>query len=226
MEKNKILIVEDEKSLLRVIKAYFEKEGYDVYTALDGQEAIDIFNNVEINLMILDVMLPKINGFEILKIVRSQSNIPVIMMTALDDETNILHGYGLKADDYVTKPLNPKVLVAKVNNLINRIKKEDLTTDYKIGNLTIDFAGRKAFLLDKELKLSKTEFSLLVFLIRHNNKTCSRDLLLDEIWGLDVYVDDRIIDTYIKTLRKQLKPYKYIKTVFGIGYMFSTDDDE
>lgn len=225
MEKRKILIVEDEPTILRVIKAYFEKSNYDVYTSTDGMKALEIFEQVQIDLIVLDIMLPGLDGFEVCRIIRSSSSIPVIMMTALGDETNMLRGYSLKVDDYITKPFSPKVLVAKVNNLLSRLNHdEQVKTDYVIGKLKIDFPSHLAYLEDKLLTLSKTEFSLLSFLIKNKDKTCSRELLLDEIWGLDVYVDDRIIDTYIKTLRKQLKPYNYIKTVFGIGYRFSIED--
>lgn len=226
MDKHKILIVEDEESLLHVIKAYFVKEGYEVFTSTCGKDALDVFDNAKIELVILDLMIPKINGFEVLKVIRSQSNVPVVIMTALSDEQNILKGYSLKADDYITKPLNPKVLVAKVNNLISRVSESDLTTGYKIDNFRVDFATKEIFLDEKALNLSKTGYKLLLFFLRNSNKTCSRELLLDEIWGLDVFVDDRIIDTYIKTLRKVIKPYKYIETVFGIGYKFVIKKDE
>lgn len=226
MNKHKILIVEDEESLLHVIKAYFLKKGYEVFTSTDGKDALDIFDNANIELVILDLMIPKINGFEVLKVIRSQSSVPVIIMTALSDEQNILKGYSLKADDYITKPLNPKVLVAKVDNLLSRVSESDLTTGYTIKNFRVDFATKQIFLDEKPLNLSKTGYNLLLYFLRNNNKTCSRELLLDEIWGLDVYVDDRIIDTYIKTLRKAIKPYTFIQTVFGIGYKFVIDKDE
>lgn len=223
--QNKILIVEDEPTIQRVVKAYFEKNGYEVFTASDGMSAVDTFNDTKIDIVVLDIMLPKLDGFEVAKIIRSSSNVPIIMMTALGQEADMLKGYSLKVDDYIIKPFSPKVLVAKVNNLLSRITKaEDIKTDFILGSLKVDFATYQAFLDGKELTLSKTEFNLLTFLIKNKDKTCSRELLLDEIWGLDVYVDDRIIDTYIKTLRKQMKPYNYIKTVFGVGYRFSVEE--
>ncbi len=223
--KKKILIVEDDLTILRLVKTYFEKNNYEVYTSNDGMSAIETFNNLKLDLIIMDVMMPKLDGFETTKIIRSSSNIPIIMMTALDQETDMLKGYGLKIDDYIVKPFSPKVLVAKVNNLLARISEpENLKTEFIIGELKIDFSSYKAYINLKELFLSKTEFNLLTFLIKNKDKTCSRELLLDEIWGLDVFVDDRIIDTYIKTLRKQLKPYNYIKTVFGVGYRFDIEE--
>ncbi len=225
MAKNKILIVEDEPTILRVIKTYFEKNNYDVYTATDGQEALDIFKETNIDLLVLDIMLPKIDGFEVARIIRSSSNLPIIVMTAMGEEQDMLKGYSLKVDDYIVKPFSPKVLVAKVNNLLNRIlNPSEMKQIYELGNLKINFAANQVFLDDTELSLSKTEFSLLTFFVKNMDKACSRELLLDEIWGMDVYVDDRIIDTYIKTLRKQLKPYNYIKTVFGVGYKFSLSE--
>jgi len=225
MEKKKVLIVEDEKEISRITRAYFEKNGYEVYQAFDGQEALDIFKDGDFDLITLDIMLPKINGFEALKIIRSSSLIPVIIITALDDEENILKGYELKVDDYVPKPFNPKVLVAKANNLLNRLQNLSTTTEYKKGSLVLNFEKHTIYKDQKELNLSKTEFDLLTLLIKHEDRACTRDMLLDEIWGLSTYVDNRIVDTYIKNLRKELKPYNYIHTIYKSGYMFSIKED-
>jgi len=225
MNNRTVLIAEDEPTILRVIKTYFEQSGYQVFTATNGEDALNIFRESTVDVVCLDVMMPKINGFEVTKIIRASSDVPIIIMTALQTEDDILKGYSLHIDDYVTKPFNPKVLVAKVNNLLMRIDKEtSLKLDYKIADLSFDFVNETVSLENKELDLTKTEFNLLAFLAKNNNKTCSRELLLDEIWGMDVYVDDRIIDAYIKKLRKIIAPKKYIKTVFGVGYKFSIDD--
>lgn len=221
----KILIAEDEPTILRVIKAYFEKSGYEVYQAVDGVEALKIYQETSPDLLILDIMMPNLDGFEVTKRIRSDSDIPIIIMTALGEEQDMLKGYSYNVDDYIVKPFSPKVLVAKVGNLLSRVKDpSNLKKEYKIGTITINYAGSQVTVDDKSLNLSKTEFQLLSFLIKNQNKACSRELLLDEVWGMDVYVDDRIIDTYIKNLRKELKPYNYIKTVFGIGYKFSIED--
>ena len=220
-----ILLAEDEPTIARLVKTYFEHDGYTVYTATNGEEAVKIFMEIKIDLVCLDVMMPKMDGFEATKIIRSSSDVPIIIMTALQSEEDILKGYSLHIDDYITKPFNPKVLLAKVNNLMLRMDKESsLKMDYKIGDLSFDFINNEVKLDEKKLELTKTEFSMLAFLAKNNNKVCSRQLLLDEVWGVDVYVDDRIVDAYIKKIRKQILPKKYIKTVFGVGYRFSIEE--
>jgi two-component system response regulator VanR len=220
-----ILLAEDEPTIARLVKTYFEHDGYTVYTATNGEEAVKIFKEIKIDLVCLDVMMPKMDGFEATKIIRSSSDVPIIIMTALQSEEDILKGYSLHIDDYITKPFNPKVLLAKVNNLMLRMDKESsLKMDYKIGDLSFDFINNEVKLDEKKLELTKTEFSMLAFLAKNNNKVCSRQLLLDEVWGVDVYVDDRIVDAYIKKIRKQILPKKYIKTVFGVGYRFSIEE--
>ena len=224
LNKN-ILLAEDEPTISRLVRTYFERDNYTVYTAANGEEAIKIFKEVKIDLVCLDIMMPIMDGFEVTKIIRASSDVPIIVMTALQSEEDILKGYSLHIDDYITKPFNPKVLLAKVNNLMLRIDKENsLKMEYKIGELSFDFINNEVSIDGKVLDLTKTEFKMLAFLAKNNNKVCSRELLLDEVWGLDVYVDDRIVDAYIKKLRKIIAPKKYIKTVFGVGYRFNIDE--
>lgn len=225
MINKNILLAEDEPTILRLVRTYFERDGYIVYTATNGEEAIKIFREVKIDLVCLDIMMPIIDGFEVTKIIRATSDVPIIIMTALQSEEDILKGYSLHVDDYITKPFNPKVLLAKVNNLMMRLNKENsLKMEYKIGELSFDFINSSVTLEGKQLDLTKTEFKMLAFLAKNNNKVCSRELLLDEVWGLEVYVDDRIVDAYIKKLRKIIAPKKYIKTVFGVGYRFNVEE--
>lgn len=225
MESKTILLAEDEPSIARVVKTYFEHDGYNVYHAANGEEALNLFKEVNFDLLVLDIMMPKVDGFEVIKVIRASSDVPIIVMTALQSEEDMLKGYSLHIDDYVTKPFNPKILVAKVNNLLMRIKQQNsIMMEYKIGELSFDFINNEVKMNDKVLDLTKTEFKMLAFLAKNNNKVCSRDLLLDEVWGVDVYVDDRIIDAYIKKLRKIIAPKKYIKTVFGTGYRFTIDE--
>ena len=225
MESKTILLAEDEPSIARVVKTYFEHDGYNVYHAANGEEALYLFKEVKFDLLVLDIMMPKIDGFEVIKVIRASSDVPIIVMTALQSEEDMLKGYSLHIDDYVTKPFNPKILVAKVNNLLMRIKQQNsIMMEYKIGELSFDFINNEVKMNEKVLDLTKTEFKMLAFLAKNNNKVCSRDLLLDEVWGVDVYVDDRIIDAYIKKLRKIIAPKKYIKTVFGTGYRFTIDE--
>ena len=225
MVNKNILLAEDEPTILRLVRTYFERDGYTVFTATNGEEAIKIFKEVKIDLICLDVMMPILDGFEVTKIIRATSEVPIIIMTALQDEEDILKGYSLHIDDYITKPFNPKVLLAKVNNLMMRLSKENsLKMEYKIGELSFDFINSEVSLEGTRLDLTKTEFKMLAFLAKNNNKVCSRELLLDEVWGLEVYVDDRIVDAYIKKIRKIIAPKKYIKTIFGVGYRFSVDE--
>ena len=193
LNKN-ILLAEDEPTISRLVRTYFERDNYTVYTASNGEEAIKIFKEVKIDLVCLDIMMPIMDGFEVTKIIRASSDVPIIIMTALQSEEDILKGYSLHVDDYITKPFNPKVLLAKVNNLMLRINKENtLKMEYKIGELSFDIINNSVSLNGNNLDLTKTEFKMLAFLAKNNNKVCSRDLLLDEVWGMDVYVDDRIV---------------------------------
>lgn len=220
----KILIVEDEKELSKIMKDYFSHEGYEVYQAYDGDEALKIYNETLVDLITLDIMLPKISGYEVLKIIRSSSNVPIIMISALDSDENIIKGYENYVDDYITKPFNPRILLLKVNNLFKKLS-DNQKTEYVKGNIRLNFQTHTVTKDLETLNLSKTEFDILALLIKHENEVCSRVFILDEVWGLNSFVEDRIIDTYIKKLRKELKPYNYIKTIFKSGYMFSLEDE-
>lgn len=225
MNDKNILLAEDEPTIARLVRTYFERDNYTVYTASNGKEAIKIFKEVKIDLVCLDIMMPIMDGFEVTKIIRASSDVPIIVMTALQSEEDILKGYSLHIDDYITKPFNPKVLLAKVNNLMLRLDNENsIKLEYKIGDLSFDFINNFVSLNGCPLELTKTEFKMLAFLAKNNNKVCSRELLLDEVWGMDVYVDDRIVDAYIKKIRKIIAPKKYINTVFGVGYRFSIEE--
>lgn len=225
MQKH-ILIVEDEQTINRMIANYFKKEGYVVSQALDGEEALSIFNREAIDLVCLDIMMPKMNGWEVAYQLREQSMIPIIMMSALSEEDDILKSYALKVDDYITKPFNPRVLVAKVANMLERY---ELTqplgeTEIKRSNLRLNTKTKTVHLNQKKLSLTKKEYDLLKFFIENEGAICSRKLLCETIWGKDVEVDERIVDTYVKKLRQHLGPYSdYIKTIFGVGYRFETD---
>lgn len=216
-----ILIAEDEPTILKLLKSYFEQDGFFVFDAKDGEEAFNIFRSTHIDLVCLDVMMPKINGFDLAKMIRSSSDVPIIIMTALQSEEDVLKGYSLLVDDYVTKPFNPKILIAKAKNILLRLdQKQQFKKEYQIGKLKFDFVNNEVFLDGNKLNLASTEFNLLAYLAKNSGKVCSRNLLLDEVWGLDVYVDERIIDVNIKNIRKALGNYRCIKTVFKQGYQF------
>jgi len=231
MDKTTILIIEDEPTINRIVSNYFLKENYRVLSALDGFKGLQLFSKNRVDLVCLDIMMPNINGWDVAKTIRETSNVPIIMMSALSEEEDILKGYSLKVDDYITKPFNPKILVAKVRNLLERINNLEYSKQTSgilaIKSIKMDLDTHRAYIDDIEVNLSKTEFDLLKYFLEHQGKICSRNLLLDEVWGVDVYVEDRIVDTYVKKLRKYLGIRShYIKTVFGVGYRFEALDEE
>ena len=231
MDQPTILIIEDEPTINRIVSNYFLNEKFSVLSALDGFKGLQLFSQNNVDLICLDIMMPNVNGWDVAKTIRETSNVPIIMMSALSEEEDILKGYSLKVDDYITKPFNPKILVAKVRNLLERLKTQDYSTQ-TAGELTVegirmDLDTHKVYFDNEEIELSKTEFDLLRYFLQHESKICSRNLLLDEVWGIDVYVEDRIVDTYVKKLRKYLGHRShYIKTVFGVGYRFEVPHDE
>lgn len=230
MKETTILIIEDEPTINRIVSNYFLKENYTVLSALDGFKGLQLFSQNKIDLVCLDIMMPNVNGWDVAKTIRETSDVPIIMMSALSEEEDILKGYSLKVDDYITKPFNPKILVAKVNNLLDRLKNHDYSSQssgiLEVPGVKIDLDTHKAYINNSLVELSKTEFDLLEYFVRHESKICSRNLLLDEVWGIDNYVEDRIVDTYVKKLRKYLGDRShYIKTVFGVGYRFEVIDE-
>ena len=229
MNTKQILIIEDEPTINRIVTNYFLKEGFNVHCAKNGFEGLEIFSREDIDLVCLDIMIPHVDGWNVAKTMRETSDVPIIMMSALSEEEDVLKGYSLQVDDYITKPFNPKILVAKAKNLLNRSTKSVISKDdtiLKAGVITLDIEQYRAYYEDEKLSLSKTEFELLKYFITHQGKICSRSLLLDEVWGIDVYVEERIVDTYVKKLRKHLKENEhYIQTVFGVGYRFETIED-
>ena len=231
MENKTVLIVEDEPTINRIVSNYFINEKFTVLSALDGSKGLQLFEQNKVDLVCLDILMPGMNGWEVSKAIRDSSNVPIIMMSALSEEEDILKGYSLKVDDYITKPFNPKVLIAKVKNLLERLDRteneESRLNIIEVDGILIDNDAHKAFIEGQEVSLSKTEFNLLSYFMRHQGKICSRDLLLDEVWGIDVYVEDRIVDTYVKKIRKLLgQRSNYIKTIFGVGYRFEVPNNE
>ena len=230
MDKATILIIEDEPTINRIVSNYFLKERYKVLSALDGFKGLQLFSKNRVDLVCLDIMMPNINGWDVVKTIRETSNVPIIMMSALSEEEDILKGYSLKVDDYITKPFNPKILVAKVNNLLARLNNPDPSNQtsglLEVKGIKMNLDTHRVYIDESEVELSKTEYDLLKYFLEHRGKICSRNLLLDEVWGIDVYVEDRIVDTYVKKLRKYLGANSYfIKTVFGVGYRFETIDE-
>jgi two-component system response regulator VanR len=221
-----ILLIEDETSLLNILKSYFQKEGFTVLTAENGLDGIVLFKDHDVDVICSDIMMPKVDGFEVAKKIREMSDVPIILLTALDTEEDQIKGYDLQIDEYVTKPFSPKILVAKVNAILKRISPKHInenTDVLQFDGLKINVPAHTVSVDGNRLHLSKTEFDLLVYMSKNPNQAISRTDFLDEIWGLDVYVEERVIDTNIKMLRKKIKPYDhFIQTVFKVGYKFET----
>lgn len=219
--KKSILIVEDELKIRFLIRDYFLKEDFDIYEAEDGEVGLEIFSKEKIDLIILDVMMPKMNGFVFLEKIRSVSSVPVILLTAKAEEDDKLQGYEFGADDYMTKPFSPKVLVAKSKALLKRTKKNVDSSYQEFNGLTINKLSHEVKVDNKSISLSPKEYELLLYLISNEGIALSRDTILDNVWGIDYYGDIRTVDTNIKRLReKLLNKSGYIVTVRGSGYKF------
>ncbi|MGL4453419.1 MAG: response regulator transcription factor [Sarcina sp.] len=227
MNKN-ILIVEDELRIRILLRDYFRKDGFTIIEASDGEEALKIFSENSIDLVILDIMMPKVNGFEVCKTIRSVSNIPIILLTAREEEEDKLHGYDLGADDYVTKPFSPKVLVAKAKALLKRTESDNINKNLSNFNgLKINKLSHEVSLDGNELSLSPKEYDLLLYLTSNKGIALTRDKILDNVWGFDYFGDIRTVDTNIKRLReKLLHKSSYITTVRGSGYKFEVKDEK
>ncbi len=227
MEYN-ILLVEDEKNIRDVIKAYLDKEGYNVTTAADGENALDLFNTLDIHLIILDLMIPKISGEEVCKRIRTTSDVPIIMLTAKADEGNKIEGLNIGADDYVTKPFSPRELVSRVKALLRRsYKLAKLQTEilsFNNNDLVINKDKMEVMKGNINISLTTIEFKILLALASNNSIVLSREQLIDIAFGHDYEGYDRTIDTHIKNLRQKIeddpKNPKYITTIYGAGYKF------
>ena len=219
--KDTILVVEDEYDIRELLKEFLTEAGYDVVTAEDGLEALEKFKSFNYNLIILDIMLPKIDGYVLCEIIRKESNVPIIMLTALDSEENQLKGFDLNIDDYITKPFSMKVFLKRVEAVLRREKKilDDTTISHEINykNIKVDTNAFLVFVDGNKIDLTIKEYELLIMLLKNRGKVLSRENLLSTIWGYDYYNDSRVIDTHIKNLRKKLN-LDFIETIRGVGY--------
>lgn len=222
--KAKILVVDDEYKMRRLIKDFLEVHGYSVIEAADGEEALNIFYSVkDINLVILDVMMPKVGGFDVLLEMRESSSIPIIMLTARSQECDEIMGYDIGADQYIAKPISPKVLVARVEALLRRTMVQQSTT-FEFGGVSIDKVAHAVYVNGEEVYLSIKEFDLLSYLVENHGITLSREKILDNVWNYDYFGDARTIDTHVTKLRKKLGTCgSYLTTVRGIGYKFEVE---
>ena len=217
-----ILIVDDEARIRKLLKDFLLKENYNILEAEDGEKAIELFEKYErkISLILLDVMMPKLDGWSVLRQIRQTSKVPVIMLTARAEEQDELFGFELGVDEYITKPFSPKILVARIKAILSRTKIKNSTTK-EFGGIIIDTEGRTVSVDGKNIDLSLREYELLKYLLDNENVALSRDKILNNVWNYDYYGDSRTIDSHIKKIRHKLgKKGKYIKTMRGVGYKF------
>lgn len=219
--KKSILIVEDELKIRFLLRDYLIKDEFNVFEASNGEEGLITFSKEKIDLIILDIMMPKMDGLTMLRKLREVSSIPVILLTAKGEEENKLEGYDYGADDYVTKPFSPKVLIAKVKVLLKRTRQNLDSSIQNFNGLSINQLSHEVKIDDIDIALSPKEYELLIYLINNQGIALSRDNILDNVWGIDYYGDIRTVDTNIKRLReKLLDKASYIVTVRGSGYKF------
>jgi DNA-binding response OmpR family regulator len=219
----KILIVDDEARIREMIIEYMSLENYEIDQASDGLEAIELIKKNKYLIVILDVMMPRIDGWTVVREIRKLNNTPIIMLTARGEEYDKLLGFELGVDDYIVKPFSPKELLARVKAIIRRssISKEEEIQKYSFDGVTIEYSSRNVYVDDKAVNLTPKEYELLAFLVKNKNRALSREHILTEVWGYDFIGDDRTVDTHIKMLRDRLKTYRrYIVTVWGLGYKF------
>lgn len=223
---SRILVVDDEAKIREVIREYGEFEGYEIVESSDGMEAVNICKTQDFDIIIMDIMMPKLDGFSAVKEIRKNKDTPVLMLSARGEEYDKLFGFELGIDDYVTKPFSPKEVMARVRAIISRnVDKTPKKNVMKFKGLEIDFDGRNVIVDDKKAEMTPKEYDLLFYMVRNKNIALSREKLLDEVWGYDFYGDDRTVDTHIKMLRNSLGAYReFIVTLRGLGYKFEYND--
>ena len=227
----RILVVDDEQNIREVIKEYAEFEGHEVEEACDGMQAIEMVKNNDYDIIIMDVMMPRLDGYSACKEIRKLKQIPVMMLSARGEEYDKLFGFEIGVDDYVVKPFSPKEVMARVNAIVKRNQSsqkpaETAPETAKFDGLEINFTSRDVYIDGVKANLTPKEYDLLFYLVRNKNIALTRNKLLEEVWGYDFFGDDRTIDTHIKMLRNNLGPYRnYIVTLRGMGYKFEANDE-
>ncbi|MDY6308601.1 MAG: response regulator transcription factor [Oribacterium sp.] len=226
MERLKVLVVDDEERMRKLIADFLKVKDYDVLEAGDGEQAVDVFFSVkDIALVILDVMMPKMDGWEVLRTIRERSHVPVIMLTARSEETDELKGFQYGADEYISKPFSPKILVARVEAILRRsgINQEETIT---VAGITVDKSAHAVSIDGKELELSFKEYELLLYFIENKGIALSREKILNNVWNYDYFGDARTIDTHVKKLRAKMgEKGDCIRTVWGMGYKFDPNPE-
>lgn len=221
MEQNRILVVDDESRMRKLVHDFLSKSGYGVIEAENGEKAVDLFfKEKDIDLIILDVMMPKMDGWEVVRTIRQYSSVPIIMLTAKSDERDELNGFELGVDEYISKPFSPKILVARVEAILRRTG-AGTTVTLEIGGIVLDKAAHQVTVDGELIDLSVKEFELLSFFIENRGIALSREKILNNVWNYDYFGDARTIDTHVKKLRSKMgEKGDYIKTIWGMGYKF------
>ena len=225
MESLKILVVEDESRMRKLVKDFLTKKGFAVIEAGDGEEAVDkFFEEKDIALIILDVMMPKMDGWQVCREIRQYSKVPIIMLTAKSDEKDELQGFDLGVDEYITKPFSPKILVARVEAILRRSNVLAADDTMEAGGIELNKAAHEVLIDGKSVELSYKEFELLAYFMSNQGVALSRERILNNVWNYDYFGDARTIDTHVKKLRSKLGAKgEYIKTIWGMGYKFEVD---
>lgn len=220
MDKCKILVVDDESRMRKLVRDFLTKSGFEVLEAADGIEAINVFDaNQDIALVILDVMMPGKDGLQVCREIRQTSQIPVIMLTAKSDEQTELKGFDLGADEYISKPFSPRILVARVEAILRRTNQQSAETQLELGGILLDKAAHRVVIDGKEIDLSYKEFELLTYFMENQGIALSREKILNSVWNYDYFGDARTIDTHVKKLRSKMgEKGDLIKTIWGMGY--------
>lgn len=223
---HKILVVDDEARIREIIKKYATFEGHNVVEAENGMQAIEICKKQDFDIIIMDIMMPELDGFSACKEIRKTKNIPVLMLSARGEEYDKIHGFEIGVDDYVVKPFSPKELMMRIDAIIRRSQGSQSAPNdvVEIEGLKIDFTARLVYINQEKIELSPKEYDLLFYMVKNRGKALTREKLITDVWGYDYYGDDRTLDTHIKLLRKSLGEYaKYIVTLRGVGYRFETE---
>ncbi|MCX4320533.1 response regulator transcription factor [Roseburia sp. 1XD42-69] len=225
MDKIKILVVDDESRMRKLVKDFLIRNNFDVAEAADGEEALDLFyKDKEIALIILDVMMPKMNGWDVCREIRETSKVPIIMLTAKGDESDELLGFEMGVDEYISKPFSPKILVARVEAILRRSNKLTQEESVEVGGIKIDKMAHMVTVEGERVDLSYKEFELLTYFVENTGIALSREKILNHVWNYDYFGDARTIDTHVKKLRSKLGTKgEYIKTIWGMGYKFEVE---
>lgn len=215
--KERILVVEDDYDIQELLQNFLEADGYEIESARDGIEAIDFFHKKQFDLILLDIMLPKIDGYAVCELIRKESSVPIVLVTALDDEEDQIRGLDLQADDYITKPFSMPILLRKISAILRRTKERKENKKLIYEELVLDLDRYQVIQDGNNIEFTKKEFILLKELVLNQGRVLTRQILLENLWGFEYFGEDRVVDTHIKNIRKKLNR-DYIKTIRGVGY--------